>query len=150
MLPERAANVAGFVPPSWIIEQQLSGNFNRDGRADVLVLLRMAPTVAKEGLGGTNGVAGVAGVAGIADDSSVVRLSPPRVLAVLIGARNGYELLASNGRLVPQVDLVRQHDPMTDGELSVRPGGSDVKLGLTASRLPLTLVASVQKPSGDW
>ena len=126
VLPERAANVAGFVPPGWIIEQQLSGNFNRDGRADALVLLRMAPAAATPGQAGTNGVAG------IPDGSGPHRLSTPRLLAVLIGARNGYELSASNGRLVPQVDLVHQEDPMADGELSVRPGGFEVKLGMTS------------------
>jgi len=126
VLPTRAASVAGFVPPGWVIEQQLSGNFNRDGRADVLVLLRMAPTTATPDLAGTNGVAGIPG------DSGAARSSTPRVLAVLLGARNGYELSASNGRLVPQVDLVSQDDPMADGELSVRPGGFDIKFGLTA------------------
>lgn len=115
-LPKRAASVAGFVPPGWVIEQQLSGNFNRDGRADALVLLRMAPTAEKQGPA----------------DSSAARLSTPRVIAVLLGTRNGYELSASNGRLVPQVDLNSQEDPMADSELSVRPGGFDVKLGLTA------------------
>ena len=108
-LPKRAASVAGFVPPGWVIEKQLSGNFNRDGRADALLLLRMADA-----------------------DNSAVHVSTPRVLAVLLGTRNGYELSASNGRLVPQVDLNSQEDPMADGELSVRPGGFDIKLGMSA------------------
>ena len=115
-LPKRAASVAGFVPPGWVIEQQLPGNFNRDGRADALVLLRMAPTAVEQSPA----------------DSSAARLSTPRVIAVLLGTRNGYELSASNGRLVPQVDLNNQEDPMTDSELSVRPGGFDIRIGMTA------------------
>ena len=115
-LPKRATSVAGFIPPGWVIEQQLSGNFNRDGRADALVLLRMAPTAEKQS----------------PTDSSAARLSTPRVIAVLLGIRNGYELSASNGRLVPQVDLNSQEDLMTDSELSVRPGGFDLKIGMTA------------------
>ena len=133
VLPKRAASVAGFVPPGWVVEQQMSGNFNRDGRADALILLRMAPTAAKPGQVGTNDVAGVAGTPGVSDDNGTVRLSTPRVLVVLLGARNGYELSASNGRLVPRVDLVSQDDPMANGELSVRPGGFDINLGITAA-----------------
>jgi len=130
VLPKRAASVASFAPPGWIIEQQLSKDFNRDGRADALVLLRPAPMTAKSGQPDASGVAGATSVPG--DSSAAVRLSAPRMLAVLLGTRSGYELSASNGRLVPQVDLASQEDPMADAELTVTPGGFDIKLGMTA------------------
>lgn len=125
-LPQRAATLAGFVAPGWVIEQQLAGDFNRDGRADALILLRKAPATTQPDTNGANGAAD------FPHDSSAVRRSAPRVFAVLLGARNGYALSASNGRLVPQVDLANQEDPMADGELMVKPGGFEIKLGMTA------------------
>lgn len=109
LLPRKASSVARFVPPGWDIEQQHSADLNRDGRRDVLLLLRAAPA------------------------GPPPRLSPPRLLAVLLGAGGGYALSAQNGRLIPQVDLATQDDPLADGELVVRPGGFDIKLGLMAS-----------------
>ena len=109
-LPARAASVAAFVPPGWTIEQQRAADLNRDGRRDAVLLLRRLPA------------------AGVADGKD--NRSPQRALAALLGVRGGYTLLALNARLVPQVDLASQEDPMADGELSVRPGGFDIKLGV--------------------
>ena len=86
-LPNRAATMAGFVPPGWVIEQQLSSDFNRDGRADALVLLRMAPAATQPPRLDTGGPTATAG---LPDDGSTVRRSSPRVVAVLLGSRNGY------------------------------------------------------------
>lgn len=121
-LPAQAASVAGFVPPGWVIEQQHAADLNRDGRRDALLLLRRAPAAAQPGEPGTTGST-VDGGAG---------RSPLRLLAVLLGARGGYALSALNARLIPQVDLASQDDPLTDGELAARPGGFDIKLGLVA------------------
>ncbi len=105
--PARSGAVVGFVPPGWVVEQQLAADLDRDGRSDALLLLR------GPGLEGH---------------------SPPRTLAILLGRPAGYRLVASNARLIPQVDLARQEDPLADGEIVVRRGGFDLKLTLMASQ----------------
>lgn len=121
-LPAHATSVAGFVPPGWVIEQQHAADLNRDGRRDALLLLRRAPAAAQPGEPGTTGST---------VDSGAGR-SPLRLLVVLLGGRGGYALSALNARLIPQVDLASQDDPLADGELAARPGGFDIKLGLMA------------------
>lgn len=112
-LPARAADVRGFVPPGWEIEQQHDADLDRDGRRDALLLLRPAAASAPSG----------AGSAG---------RSPARLLVVVVGRRDSYALSASNARLIPRVDLASQEDPLADGELTVRLGRFDIRLGLTA------------------
>lgn len=104
-LPARGASVADFVPSGWTVEQQHPADLDRDGRADALLLLR------GPGLAGR---------------------SPPRTLAVLLDGPGGYRMAASNERLIPQVDLTSQEDPLADGEIAVRRGGFELKLGLVA------------------
>ncbi len=111
-LPRRAATVAGFVPAGWQIEQQLAADLNHDSRPDLLLLLRTVPAQA----GG-----------------SAAALSPQRLLAVLLGTSGGYALSAANARLIPQLDLSTQEDPLANGELTVQPGGFELQLGLMAS-----------------
>lgn len=106
-LPARAGAVTDFTPPGWAVEQQHEADLDGDGRADALLLLR-GP-----------------GAAG---------RSPPRTLAVLLGAQTGYRLAASNARLIPQVDLASQEDPMADGEIVVRRGGFDLRMTLLAGQ----------------
>jgi hypothetical protein len=55
------------------------------------------------------------------------------VLAVLLRAQGGWVLAERNHRLVPRVDLSSQEDPMSNGEISVRPGGFSISLGLAAT-----------------
>lgn len=103
----RAANVADFVPAGWAIEQLHAADLNRDGREDALLLLR---DEAATGPGPGR--------------------SPPRMLAVLLGDSAGFVLSARNTKLIPQVDLANQEDPLADGEIVARTGGFDIKLGL--------------------
>lgn len=106
-LPARAGAITGFVAPGWAIEQQHEADLDRDGRADAVLLLR-GP-----------------GAAG---------RSPPRTLAVVLGGPAGWRLAASNARLIPQVDLATQEDPLADGEIVARRGGFELKLGLAAGQ----------------
>src|SRR5262245_18638321 len=39
-LPQRAASADGFVPAGWKLETQVSGDLNRDGIADLVLVLR--------------------------------------------------------------------------------------------------------------
>jgi hypothetical protein len=106
--PSRAANVADFVPTGWAIEQLHAADLNRDGREDALLLLRHKAAATGAGPG----------------------RSPPRMIAVLLGDSAGFVLSARNTKLIPQVDLASQEDPLADGEIAARPGGFDIKLGL--------------------
>jgi hypothetical protein len=106
-VPARAAQPAGFVPEGWVVEQQEVADFNGDGLADALLMMR--PREA-------SGV-------------------PQRILAVVLrqrGAGAGYKLAEVNRRLIPQADGSAQEDPMADGKLDARPGGFDIKLTLMA------------------
>lgn len=104
-LPAAAATVESLVPGGWTIEQRHQADFNRDGHADVLLLLRQA---AAEGT------------------------TPPRMLLVALATATppGYALSAANARLVPRDASGTLEDPMADGEFTVRPGGFDLKLGM--------------------
>lgn len=115
-LQARAASVDAMVPEGWAIEQQQAADLNRDGRRDVVLLLRRLPASSDSGKGA---------------DASENR-SPQRALAALLGVRGGYTLSALNARLIPQVDLGSQEDPLADGEIVTQRGGFDLKLSLTA------------------
>lgn len=100
-----AATVESLVPPGWAIEQRHLADFNRDGHADVLLLLRKAAAKGS---------------------------TPPRMLLVALATATppGYALSAANAQLVPQDVSGMLEDPMADGEIAVRPGGFDLKLGM--------------------
>lgn len=107
LVPSNAAQPAQFVPEGWVLEQQKFADFNRDGRADALLLMRRWEA------SGT----------------------PQRILAVVLrqrGGNAGYALAELNRRLIPHSDDATQEDPMADGELTARRGGFDIKLTLLA------------------
>ena len=104
-LPARGATVESLVPTGWTIEQRHQADFNRDGRADVLLLLRQA---------GTDGAA-----------------SRRIVLVALAAIRpQGYALFDSSARLIPSDSSGQLEDPLANGEISARSGGFDVKLSM--------------------
>jgi len=106
--PAAAATVESLVPAGWTIEQRHAADFNGDGDPDVLLLLRQAAP---------NGTA------------------PPRALLVALASPRPlrYTRLAVNARLVPRDPSGKLEDPMADGEITVRPGGFDLKLGMMPS-----------------
>ena len=110
-LPATAATPAGFVPAGWQVAQQLDIDLNRDKRTDAVLLLQPDAPPAPPGSG----------------------TSPERVLAVLLQQRDGWVLAAQNHRLVPQVDLATQEDPLANGELATTRGGFSLSLGLTST-----------------
>lgn len=107
----RSIDLEGFAPPGWTVEQRHTADLNGDGRHDALLLLAPVRNLPPDISGGA-------------------RLSPPRILAVVMGVPGGYVLSASNAKLVPQVDSTSQEDPLADGEIDVRSGGFGLKLTL--------------------
>jgi len=104
-LPAAAATVESLVPVGWAIEQRHHADFNRDGHADVLLLLRQA---------------------------AATDTTPLRILLVALATATppGYALSAANARLVPRDASGTLEDPMANGEITVRPGGFELKLGM--------------------
>lgn len=110
-LAATAASPAGFVPAGWQISQQVAPDLNRDGRPDAVLLLQPEAPPPPPGTG----------------------RSPERVLAVLLRQRQGWALLAQNARLVPQVDLATQEDPLVNGELATTRHGFSLSMGLAST-----------------
>ena len=116
-LPPTGGTVESLLPPGWTIEQRHQADFNRDRRSDVLLLLR---------------------------DDVAQGATPRRIVLVALATTqpSGYVRSAANAQLVPR-DLSGQlEDPMADGEITVRPGGFDVRLGMmpgTGSYLAATM-----------
>lgn len=107
-LPPQAATTEAFVPAGWQIEQRQSVDLDRDGRRDAVLLLRPDAPPPAPGAG----------------------RSPERVLAVLKSRPGGWSLAGANARLVPQVDLAAQEDPLVNGELLAERGSALLSLGL--------------------
>ena len=107
-LPANGATVESLVPAGWIIEQRHQADFNRDGRADVLLLIRQAETH---------------------------DVAPRRILLVALGTTRpaGYALFETNARLIPSDSSGQFDDPMANGQITVRPGSFDVKLSMMSS-----------------
>lgn len=104
-LPANGATVESLVPTGWIIEQRHQADFNRDGRPDVLLVLRQAGT----------------------EDTAPRRI----VLVALATTRpQGYVLFDANARLIPSDSSGQFEDPLTNGEITVRPGGFDLRLSM--------------------
>ena len=107
-LPPAGGTVESLVPAGWAIEQRHQADFNRDGRTDILLLIR---------------------------DNAAQGATPRRIVLVAFATAQpaGYVRSAANAQLVPR-DLSGQlEDPMADGEITVRPGGFDLQLGMMAT-----------------
>jgi hypothetical protein len=118
-LAKKAASAAGFVPQGWVLEGQASGDLNRDGIADLALVLRQNEpknVVEHSGLGerplNTN----------------------PRILAVAFreGPAGDYILQAENHTLIPRREDPVQVDPFGDdnGGIAIERGGLNITLHL--------------------
>jgi hypothetical protein len=118
-LPAHGATVADFVPRGWRIEFQSKGDLDKDGRDDVVLVLRMddpANIVDNEGLGASD------------FDTN------PRLLAVLFAADVGYRLAVQDHALIPRPDNPVMADYLEGGDaVAVRRGAFAVRLHSWAS-----------------
>jgi hypothetical protein len=101
-----------FVPKGWKIEQALDADFDRDGRKDVLLLLRMT---AKRNL-----IRPDPDAFGFEFDSN------PRMLVGLLAVQDGYRLLFDDHKLIPRWDNPMIDDPLQ--KVRATPGGFIIKL----------------------
>jgi len=102
-LPRHAKEPAGFVPDGWYAERLERADFDRDGRRDVLLLLRRNPEP------------------GVADPAV-------RILAVALGTRTGYALAFENASLIPRLAPPYGEDPLANGELTLLRRGFKITL----------------------
>lgn len=119
-LPATGATVQAFVPEGWTIEFEQSGDLSKDGRDDVVLVLRMqdpANVVQNEGLGASE------------FDTN------PRLLAVLFAeAAGGYRLAVQDHALIPRPDNPVMADYLEGVDaVAVRRGAFAVRLHSWAS-----------------
>jgi hypothetical protein len=118
-VPRQASSAQGFVPSGWALESQVSGDLNRDGIADlVLVLHEQNPANVV-----THDIMGESPL-----DTN------PRILAVAFGGQaGGYVLELENHTLIPRREVPAHDDPLADGDLAIKRGTLRVTMGFFAS-----------------
>jgi len=112
-LIRHAPTPEGFIPEGWRLESQVSGDLNKDQRADIVLVLRQnapANIVDARGQGGPERY-----------DTN------PRILAVALAGAAGYDLVAENHTLIGRTTEPSQQDPLDpDG---VQAGGIEIVRG---------------------
>ncbi len=120
-LPSQATSAEGFVPAGWALESQVSGDLNRDGIADLALVLHEenpANVVRNDdGLGETP------------------LNTNPRILAVAFGRADsaGYALALENHTLIPRREVPTFDDPLSEGGVAIERGTLRVTMGFFAS-----------------
>lgn len=118
-LPQDGASAEAFVPKGWKLEKQQSGDLNKDGQDDLLLLLRMDDrrnVLKNEGLGqdpfDTN----------------------PRILAVAFGTGQSFTLGLENHTLIARTEDPVMDDPVGEsGGVAIERGTLKVSLYSFAS-----------------
>jgi hypothetical protein len=124
-LPDAADDVEGFVPPGWRVERTARGDLDRDGAADLALVIRMQEPrniLAPDGLG------------------SQPFDTNPRILAVaLANPAGGYRLVVQNHALIPRRESPTVEDPFHP---------EDTDFGIERGSLRLSLYRFMS--AGGW
>jgi hypothetical protein len=96
-LPRQAETAEGFVPPGWILDAQASGDLNRDGNADLILVLRQNDPV--------NVIEDFDGLGEKPFDTN------PRILAVAFRVAGKFSLQLENHTLIPRRTEPAADDP---------------------------------------
>ena len=118
-LPKQAQSTEAFVPPGWILMSQVTGDLNRDGIPDVVLVLREnnPKNIVKHDILGENPL-----------DTN------PRILAVAFGrAGGGYVLKLENHTLIGRHTVPTVDDPLDDDGVAIERGALRVRLHFFAS-----------------
>lgn len=112
-LSTEASSAAGFAPRGWKVENSLKGDLNKDGKPDLVVILK-----------------GVDPACRIAQESGAGSLDTnPRLLVVAFQTARGYSLRVANASIIPRQSDPYAVDSLEDGGLSIRGGVLRLRLG---------------------
>ena len=120
-IASEGASAKDFVPEGWKLEAEHKGDLDKDGKDDLLILLRMNDAknvITHDGLG-TNPF-----------DTN------PRILAIAlaVGADKPLKLALENHTLIPRPDIPVLDDPLSEpGEIAIEKGTLKVALHLFSS-----------------
>lgn len=119
-LPKQALSAEVFAPAGWTVERKVSGDLNKDGVADLVLVLREnnPKNIVRHDSLGENPF-----------DTN------PRILAVAFGQRggSGYALKLENHTLIRRRTVPTFDDPLDADGIAVERGTLRVKLGFFAS-----------------
>ena len=116
-----ATSAQGFVPAGWVLEKQVTGDLNGDGRADLALVLHM------------NNPANVLRTSGLSDENTFD--TNPRILAVAVAQGNGYRRVLANHTLIR-----RRDNPVED----------DIYKGMTIAQGLLRISLTNFMNAGGW
>lgn len=111
--PATASNAATFVPPGWTIEQEATGDLNRDGKPDLALVLK------------ENAAANILANNGLGPDRIDTN---PRILLVAVRDGDIYRLAKANHSLVPRHLEPTLSDPFEEGGIAIKRGALAVSL----------------------
>jgi hypothetical protein len=116
-LPRQAGTAEGFVPPGWMLEARASGDLNRDGRDDLVLVIRQNNP--------DNVIQDFEGLGEKPFDTN------PRILAIAFqdGFSSGYRLQSENHTLIPRRTEPAAADPFDrEAGIAVVRDGFQVRL----------------------
>ncbi|MFS8412386.1 hypothetical protein EIQ10_14570 [Xanthomonas campestris pv. campestris] len=125
-----AATVEGLVPTGWRVEQRLQGDLDRDGRTDIVLVLKMTDA------------ANVLQVDERAPES--LDTNPRLLIAALMDPAGGYRTVAQDHALIPRRVSTDQDDSLDESGTT---GGGGVGIN-TAGTVTVTL--SQFASMGSW
>jgi hypothetical protein len=108
-----AASAAGFAPPGWTVEHAVRGDLDRDGKPDLVVVLKGVDPRC---------IVRTENAAGTMDTN-------PRLLLVAFARKPGFALAGANAKVIPRIDDPYMDDPFNADALVIRNGA--LRLGLT-------------------
>ncbi|WP_134497946.1 hypothetical protein [Microvirga pakistanensis] len=114
-LPRQAPSAEGFVPEGWVLEEEVSGDLNRDDVDDLAFVIRQKEPK------------------NIIENTSLGENpfdTNPRILAVAFrrGPTGDYALQVENHTLIPRRTVPIADDPFRDDSVTIKRGGLHVKL----------------------
>jgi hypothetical protein len=104
VFPAQAASAAGFAPRGWKVEKAVKGDLNRDGRADLALILKGADT---------NCILQPDGKPEPIDTN-------PRVVLVAFGTNAGFVRQVVGSKVIPRIDDPYMDDPLNPDTFAIR------------------------------
>lgn len=111
-LPATASSASGFAPVGWMVEQSAEGDLDRDGRPDLVAVLKGADAKC---------------IVRTARTAEALDINP-RLLLVAFGRASGYGRHLVNARIISRLNSSDMGDPLEAGGLSIGHGTIGLQL----------------------